>query len=230
MLSVHISRVAATRQGETLFEQAHRTGLRCTSIHRFRAAAIFYPNFYPNRRRSGVERLYLLVTAANWNGRPGSVTSLPSWSCGFDSRRPLQLAGFFRLTVHLTAIRCGPLVVMTPRPVFPLVKCALRTELCRHEGLVGLPVVLPEVPAALKLVMHTRFRRPLHRRSLHRDVPRHRNDHDPHWLQGFPDRRDADGTVRSGPEAPKTRPARTPGIRRIARYPGGPGSCRPTSW
>jgi len=72
--------------------------------------------------------------------------------------------------------------------VFPLVKYDLRTELCRHEGLVGLPVVLPKVPAALKLVMHTRFRRPLHRRSLHRDVPRHPNGHDPHWLQGFPDR------------------------------------------
>ncbi len=48
--------------------------------------------------------------------------------------------------------------------------------------------------------MQTRFRRPLHPRSLHRDVPRHRNGHDPHWLQGFPDRRDADGTVRSGLE------------------------------
>jgi hypothetical protein len=33
---------------------------------------------------------YLLVTAANWSGEPGCVTSLPSWSCGFDSRRPLQ--------------------------------------------------------------------------------------------------------------------------------------------
>ena len=42
-----------------------------------------------------------------------------------------------------------------------------------------------------------------------------------------PDRRDADGTVPSGLQAPKTRSARTPGMRRIARYPGGPGSCRP---
>ena len=41
---------------------------------------------------------------------------------------------------------------------------------------------------------------------------------------------DADGTVRSGLQAPTTRPARTPGMRRIARYPGGPGSCHPTSW
>ena len=62
--------------------------------------------------------LYLLVTAADWRGRPVRVTSLPSWSCGFDSRRPL------------------------------------------------------------------------HRLSLHRDVPRHWNGHDPHWLQGFPGRRD----------------------------------------
>ena len=86
---------------------------------------------------------------------------------------------------------------MAPRPVFSLVKCDLRTELCRYEGLVGLPVVLPKVPAAFKLVMHTRFRRPLHRRSLHRGVPRHRNGHDPHWLQGFPDRRAL--TAPSGP-------------------------------
>jgi len=62
--------------------------------------------------------LYLLVTAADWRGRPVRVTSLPSWSCRFDSRRPL------------------------------------------------------------------------HRLSLHRDVPRHWNGHDPHWLQGFPGRRD----------------------------------------
>ena len=34
--------------------------------------------------------LYLLVTAANWSGRRECVTSLPSWSCGFDSRRPLR--------------------------------------------------------------------------------------------------------------------------------------------
>jgi len=27
----------------------------------------FYPNFYPRRRRSGVEMLYLLVIAANWS-------------------------------------------------------------------------------------------------------------------------------------------------------------------
>jgi hypothetical protein len=31
----------------------HGTGPRCTSLHRFRAAAIFYPNFYPNRQQCG---------------------------------------------------------------------------------------------------------------------------------------------------------------------------------
>jgi len=34
--------------------------------------------------------LYLLVTVINWSGRPGYGSSLPSWSCRFDSRRPLR--------------------------------------------------------------------------------------------------------------------------------------------
>ncbi len=120
---------------------------------------------------------------------------------------------------------------MAPRPVFSLVKYDLRTELCRHEGLVGLPVVLPKVPAALRLVVQTRIRRPHDRCSFRCDVPRHRNGHDPHyWLQGFADRRDADGIVWSGLEAPKTRPTRTPGMRRMARYLADPGSCRPAGW
>jgi hypothetical protein len=69
--------------------RVHRTAPRCTRIHGFRAAAIFYPNFYPKRRRSGIEMSYPLITAANRSGQPELVTSLPSWSCGFDSRRPL---------------------------------------------------------------------------------------------------------------------------------------------
>ena len=68
----------------------HTTALHCTSLHGFQAAAIFYPNFYPKRQRSGVEMPYLLVTAASWRGLRESVTSLPSWSCGFDSRRPFR--------------------------------------------------------------------------------------------------------------------------------------------
>ena len=44
--------------------RVHRTGLRCTSFHRFQPAAIFYPNFYPKRQRGRIEMLYLLVTAA----------------------------------------------------------------------------------------------------------------------------------------------------------------------
>ena len=94
---------AITFQGETLFQQPdrrmHGTGLGCTSLHGFRATAIFYPDFYPEVRQSGAKMLYVLVMPANWSVRPGCVTSLPSWSCGFDSRRPLQLAGFFRFCV-----------------------------------------------------------------------------------------------------------------------------------
>ena len=49
----------------------------------------------PKRQRGGIEMSYLLVTAVNLSGRPWCVTSLPSWSCGFDSRRPLQFVAFF---------------------------------------------------------------------------------------------------------------------------------------
>ena len=70
--------------------KVHGTGLRRTSFHTFQAAAIFYPNFYPNGQRSGIEIAYLLVTAANPSGHRDCATSLPSWSCGFDSRRPLS--------------------------------------------------------------------------------------------------------------------------------------------
>ena len=37
--------------------RVHGTGLRCTSFHRFQAATVFYPFFYPKRQRSGVEML-----------------------------------------------------------------------------------------------------------------------------------------------------------------------------
>ena len=79
--------------------RATRTAPHSTSLHRFQAAGIFYPNFYPKGQRSGIETPYLLVTAANWDGRPECVTSLPSRSCGFDYRRPLQFVGFFRFRV-----------------------------------------------------------------------------------------------------------------------------------
>jgi hypothetical protein len=40
--------------------------------------------------------VYLLVTALTGSRRPEFVTSLPSWSCGFDSRRPLHKSLFLR--------------------------------------------------------------------------------------------------------------------------------------
>jgi hypothetical protein len=58
--------------------RGHRTGLRCTIFHRFRAAAVFYPVFYPKRRRSGVEMVYLLVKGTNWSSRPERYSSFPS--------------------------------------------------------------------------------------------------------------------------------------------------------
>jgi hypothetical protein len=76
--------------------RVHRPALHCIRIHGFRAAAIFYPNFYPKRQCGGIEMSFLLATAANRSGRPGCITSLSSWSYGFDSRRPLQLTNNFR--------------------------------------------------------------------------------------------------------------------------------------
>ena len=40
----------------------------------------------------------------NEGGRWECVTSLPSWSCGFDSRRPLQLTGLFRFAIQLAHV------------------------------------------------------------------------------------------------------------------------------
>jgi hypothetical protein len=81
--------------------RVHRPALPRTRIHGVRAAAIFDPNFYPKGQRGGIEMSYLLVKAANRSDGPECVTSLPSWSCGFDSRRPLQLPVFSRFTVQL---------------------------------------------------------------------------------------------------------------------------------
>jgi hypothetical protein len=44
--------------------------------------------FYPKRQRGGIEIPHFLVKAVNSTGRPEPVSSLPSWSYGFDSRRP----------------------------------------------------------------------------------------------------------------------------------------------
>ena len=122
-----------------------------------------------------------------------------SWSCGSPAPSPAPARRLFLICSSNCSLM-RPIGRYGAQAGISLVKRDFRTELCRHEGLVGLPVVLPKVPAALKLVMQTRFRRPPHPRSLRHDVPRHRNGHDPHWLPGFPDRRDADGTVRSGLE------------------------------
>jgi hypothetical protein len=37
---------------------------------------------------------YLLVTGTDWSRRPEYASSFPSWSCGFDSRRPLRKLHF----------------------------------------------------------------------------------------------------------------------------------------
>jgi hypothetical protein len=89
---------------------------------------IFYPNFYPNRQRGLADRSYLLVAGPSRDNQPGCATSLPSWSCGFDSHRPLQLNGVFRFAIQSTPVEgvhsSGKLSI----PVFSLLNQHLRTE------------------------------------------------------------------------------------------------------
>jgi hypothetical protein len=77
-----------------------------------------------------------------------------------------------------------------------------------------------------KLVMRVRFPSPAHRRSLRRAVPRHSNGHDPHWLQGFPDR--VMPPAPSGPgwrhrkqDRPNADPRTRPPARRMSRLCAG---------
>ncbi len=53
--------------------------------------------------------LYLLVTAANWSGRPECVTSLPSWS--WDHELPDQSLA---MSVAEIPFRCGVVICPTP--------------------------------------------------------------------------------------------------------------------
>jgi len=59
---------------------------------------VFYPNIYPQRRQSETETIYLLVARTSRSIPTEHVGNLPSWLCGFDSRRPLHL-------VHKLAIQ-----------------------------------------------------------------------------------------------------------------------------
>jgi hypothetical protein len=57
----------------------------------------FLPELLPKEASQRSEKSHLLVKGINWASRLGCKTCLPSWSCGFDSRRPLQLISFFDL-------------------------------------------------------------------------------------------------------------------------------------
>jgi hypothetical protein len=64
----------------------HITGLDCTSLHRFRARAIFYPNLYPKEQQSGAELLYVLVIAAT--GAVGQ-DAVPAFQAGHAGSIPV---------------------------------------------------------------------------------------------------------------------------------------------
>ena len=77
---LHVKHVSHLRH------QMHRTTLRCTRIHRFQTAAIFYQNFYPNRQLIGADMLYVLVTAASWHGLPRVS---PAFQAGYAGSIPV---------------------------------------------------------------------------------------------------------------------------------------------
>ena len=116
------------RSANKCSHQGCKTAVRCTRLHRLRAAAIFYPNFYPNSERSGVEVLYILVAALNWAGGPRCVTSLPSWSCGFDSRRPLSTG-----VVSKSVGRCSAGLRLSDPAVRPVQRIA-HPQIHRPQG------------------------------------------------------------------------------------------------
>ena len=73
-----------------MFASGIQNGSTLHQVTQTAGSSDFLPNFYPKRQRSGVERLNILVIAANWASRPERATSLPSWKCGSDSRLPLS--------------------------------------------------------------------------------------------------------------------------------------------
>ena len=90
------------RSANKCSHQGCKTAVRCTRLHRLRAAAIFYPNFYPNSERSGVEVLYILVAALNWAGGPDVSPAFQAGHAGsipVARSRPVSLANPWAGTV-----------------------------------------------------------------------------------------------------------------------------------
>jgi hypothetical protein len=61
----------------------------------------FLPRFLPKQALSRSREAVSPGHAANRRDRPECIASLPSWSCGFDSRRPLAPAGSPTLLTNL---------------------------------------------------------------------------------------------------------------------------------
>ena len=73
----------------------HATASEPTGLHGSLAQRIFYPNFYPRRPQGGISRRHYIPHGEGLSGARafGLRAILPSWSCGFDYRRPLSQVG-----------------------------------------------------------------------------------------------------------------------------------------
>ena len=169
-----------------------RTALRCARLHRFPAAAFFYPVFYPKRLRSRAEMSYLLVRAAKSRGSAGVRQQLPKLivRVRFPSPDLRKFPLYYKYSIY-----CSPDCSLMPTARssdahlkrFPCLYQYFRTELCWHEGPAGTHISTQSAGAS-KLGIQVRFHRPLHRRSLQRDAQNTGMAMNPHWLQGFPRR------------------------------------------
>src|SRR5271166_6609243 len=65
--------LAGSQPGQA--SRATRTALHSTSFHRFQEAAIFYPVFYPKRRRGGAGRLAAVPFGNTKRGRARASTA-----------------------------------------------------------------------------------------------------------------------------------------------------------
>jgi hypothetical protein len=75
----------------------HWTGPCCTSIHRFQVPAVFYPNFYPERRHSEATTLYPLVAGT---GRATERSAQLTFQAGHAGSIPVARSSYVAFSIY----------------------------------------------------------------------------------------------------------------------------------
>lgn len=82
-----------------VFASGIQNGSTLHQVAQIVGSSDFLPNFLPKEAAQRSLDVIYLVTVANWRSRPECGTSLPSWSCGLDSRRPLLSASYLVIPI-----------------------------------------------------------------------------------------------------------------------------------